>query len=74
MDPFFTVTVSFIEDVPRSSDSDKTDWKLTTGVIAFKKIEGFHNGETFAEMLHQIFKEYDILHKVSRHAWISQML
>jgi hypothetical protein len=64
MDPYFTVTVSYIDEVP-SEASGLTDWKLARGTIAFRRIEGSHTGETFATMLQEIFDEYGILHKAS---------
>jgi len=63
MDPYFTVTVSYMESEKNSSDLE-TKWKVANCVIAFSKIEGAHNGETIADMLYNILEEYGISSKV----------
>jgi hypothetical protein len=62
-DPFFTITVSFIEEFTKTHNQAKC-WQLVSGPIAFIKIEGAHNAETFSEIMYNVFMEYDILSKV----------
>jgi hypothetical protein len=56
-DPYFTVTASFIKDTG-------DDWEPITTVIAFRKIDGSHNGINFGNLLFEIVTEYGLECKV----------
>jgi hypothetical protein len=55
MDAYFTVTVLYVDEVP-CAETGCTDWKLASGTIAFRRMEGAHTGEAFAAMLQEIFE------------------
>jgi hypothetical protein len=63
-DPYLVITISFIEEVVQPAPSTSNKWELVTCTLGFRKIEGPHTGETYAEMLETLFEEYGILNKV----------
>jgi hypothetical protein len=64
MDPYLVVTVSYIDETLPEEDDENPTWRMVSTIIAYRKIEGPHTAETFAEILHGVFDEYEILHKV----------
>jgi hypothetical protein len=64
MDPYFVVTVSYIDEEFPALEEENPTWKMVTTTVAFRKIEGPHTAETFAALLQSVFEEYGIMQKV----------
>jgi hypothetical protein len=56
-DPYFTITASFIKD-------NGDDWEPVSTIIAFRKIDGSHNGINFGNLLFEVIEEYGLVYKV----------
>lgn len=54
------MTASFIEE----DDKNAKEWNLRTATLAFRKIEGIHNADTFGDILFDVVQDYGIVHTV----------
>lgn len=69
-DPYISITGHYV-DAPADKPQD---WKLKTEQLAFKHVEGRHNGKNIADILIHTLDSYGLRGKVSNLAQLGTLL